>query len=151
MAQRATATPPARPQPSQLAIEFQQCQRRCANRPVDHFPWKDFHLRMSGHGYVVGTDWAMTTFDTRTEDQFFDHRRLQTIDENTEVLFFHPFDPLNYSTDSLDYNTVEDCKDQADKPVQESVLKKIYAGTMSTLSQIELKARGFYYHLFGRP
>ncbi|EJD03647.1 uncharacterized protein FOMMEDRAFT_166999 [Fomitiporia mediterranea MF3/22] len=149
MAQRARSTPPARPQPSQLAITFQQCQKRYANRPIDHFPWKDFHLRMSGHGYVVGTDWAMSTFDTRTEDQFFDRKRLQTIDENTEVLFFHPFDPLNYSNDALDFNVAEDDKVWFEEPALEGVLKKLYVGTKSALSQLELKARRVYYHLFG--
>ncbi|EJD03653.1 uncharacterized protein FOMMEDRAFT_167002 [Fomitiporia mediterranea MF3/22] len=151
MTQRVTSAPFTRPQPSQLAIEFQQSQKRYATRPINHFPWKDFHLRMSGHGYVIGTDWAMTTFDTRTEDQFFDRKRLQTIDENTEVLYFHPFDPLNYSNDSLDFNIEEDTSDQLERPGQEGVLKKIYVGTKSALSQIELKARGFFYHLFGHP
>ncbi|EJD03610.1 uncharacterized protein FOMMEDRAFT_154694 [Fomitiporia mediterranea MF3/22] len=151
MTQRVTSTPLARPQSSQLAIEFQQCQRRYASRPIDHFPWKDFHLRMSGHGYVVGTDWAMATFDTRTDDQFFDRKRLQTIDENTEVLFFHPFDPLNFSTDSLAFNVIEDTRDQLEEPGQEGVLMKLYVGTKSALAQIELKARSFYHHLFGRP
>ncbi|EJD03621.1 uncharacterized protein FOMMEDRAFT_154713 [Fomitiporia mediterranea MF3/22] len=149
MIQRTTSTPTARPQPSQLVVTCQQCQKRYANRPMDHFPWKDFHLRMSGHGYVVGTDWAMTTFDTRTEDQFFDRKRLQTIDENTEVLFFHPFDPLNYSVESLDFNVVEEDRDRSEKPAQEGVLRRVYSVTKSALSQVELKARSLYHHLFG--
>ncbi|EJD03617.1 uncharacterized protein FOMMEDRAFT_154706 [Fomitiporia mediterranea MF3/22] len=135
---RVTCAPPSRPQPPQLAITIQKCQRRYANRPVDHFPWKDFHLKMSGHGYVVGTDWAMTMFDTRTDDQFFDRKRLPTpsnqIDEDTEVLFFHLFDPLKYSSGSLDLNVAEGTRDQSLKPVQESVCRRVYVGTKSALS-----------------
>lgn len=89
--------PPVRPQPTHTSIVFHQTQKRYAQRPINHFPWKDFHLQTSSQGYVVGSDWAMVsctffvcisvpadslsqaTFDNRTDDQFFDSKRLQTV------------------------------------------------------------------------
>ncbi|EJD03618.1 uncharacterized protein FOMMEDRAFT_19012, partial [Fomitiporia mediterranea MF3/22] len=69
-------TPPVRPRPAHLATASREARRCNDSHPVDKFPWED--LRMSRHGFLVGADWAMTTFDTRRNDQFFDPKRLQT-------------------------------------------------------------------------
>ncbi|KAL5533919.1 hypothetical protein ACEPAG_379 [Sanghuangporus baumii] len=107
---RAHPSPHIRPESAHIAIRFQKTQRRYAQRPISHFPWKDFHLKMSSQGYVVGSDWAMTTFDDRTDDQFFDSKRLQTIDEGTEVRYFFPYDPLNYSSGLDELNILDEVR-----------------------------------------
>ncbi|KAL5494929.1 hypothetical protein ACEPAI_391 [Sanghuangporus weigelae] len=107
---RAHPSPPIPPEPAHIAITFQKTQRRYAQRPISQFPWKDFHLKMTSQGYVVGSDWAMTTFDERTDDQFFDSKRLQTIDEGTEVRYFFPYDPLNYSSGLDELNIVDEVR-----------------------------------------
>ncbi|EJD03614.1 uncharacterized protein FOMMEDRAFT_154700 [Fomitiporia mediterranea MF3/22] len=108
MTQSVTFIPPVRPQPARLAIAFQETRRRDVHRSVNVFPWQN--VKMPCHGFVVGTDWAMTTFDNRRDDQFSDSKRLQTINEETEVRFIHPYDSQEYTRHRVDFNVLEEIR-----------------------------------------
>ncbi|KAL5519287.1 hypothetical protein ACEPAH_970 [Sanghuangporus vaninii] len=129
---RAYRSSPIPPDPVHIAITFQRTQRRYAQRPISQFPWKDFHLNMTSQGYVVGSDWAMTTFDDRTDDQFFDSKRLQTIDEGTEVRYFFPYDPLNYSSDVDELNIVDEVR-HLDLHQKDNLVERAFYGTKACL------------------
>ncbi|KAL5494930.1 hypothetical protein ACEPAI_392 [Sanghuangporus weigelae] len=144
---RAHPSPPIPPEPAHIAITFQKTQRRYAQRPISQFPWKDFHLKMTSQGYVVGSDWAMTTFDERTDDQFFDSKRLQTIDEGTEVRYFFPYDPLNYSSDLDELIMVDEVR-RLDLRRKESLVERTFFGTKDYLTHVGYRIRIFFRRLF---
>ncbi|EJD03607.1 uncharacterized protein FOMMEDRAFT_19009 [Fomitiporia mediterranea MF3/22] len=123
MTQPTTPALPVRPRPARLAVSFQEPQGCYVHNLVDKFPRND--LRMPRHGFVIGTDWAMTTFDNRRDDQFFDSKRLQTINEGTEVRFFHPYDTLGYSSDGVDFNVLEEIR-QLDMHRHEGFVKRSF-------------------------
>ncbi|EJD03652.1 uncharacterized protein FOMMEDRAFT_154753 [Fomitiporia mediterranea MF3/22] len=130
MAQFATPTPPVRPQPAHLAIAVQETRGRYTHRPVDQFPWKG--LKIPRHGFVVEPDWVMATFDNRRNDQFFDSKCLQTINEGTEVRFFHPYDTLGYSRDGVDFDVLEEMR-QLDMHRHESFVERLFTATKSAV------------------
>lgn len=103
---------------------------------------------MSRHGFLVGADWAMTTFDTRRNDQFFDPKRLQTINEGTEVRFFHPCEPLGYSRDGVDLTVLEEIR-QLDMNRREGVVKRLFVATKSAVNRFVRGVCDFCGKLFG--
>ncbi|KAL5533920.1 hypothetical protein ACEPAG_380 [Sanghuangporus baumii] len=137
---------PDPPKPAHMAVMFHRTQRRFAQRPINHFPWRDFHLRMSSQGYVVGSDWAMTSFDDRTEDQFLDSKRLQTIDEGTEIRYFYPYDPLNYSSGVDNLNVVDEVR-RLDLHQRESITERVFRRVKDYLTHICYQIRDFCRHL----
>ncbi|KAH8118206.1 hypothetical protein DFH11DRAFT_884477 [Phellopilus nigrolimitatus] len=98
----------------------------------------------TGLGSTLGTDWSMTTFDGRSDDQSFDSSRLQTIDETSEVAYFHPFKPLEY----LDYDALEYVQNAwiHDTP-HESFARKLVTKIRSALADISKKARKIWHLL----
>ncbi|EJD03611.1 uncharacterized protein FOMMEDRAFT_154695 [Fomitiporia mediterranea MF3/22] len=129
---------PVRPQPARLAIAFQETRRRDVHRSVNVFPWRN--VKMPCHGFVVGTDWAMTTFDNRRDGQVFDSKHLQTINEETEVRFIHPYDSHEYTRHRVDLTVLEEIR-HLDMHRHEGFMKRLYAATKSAVYRL---VRGVY-------
>ncbi|THH07355.1 hypothetical protein EW145_g3438 [Phellinidium pouzarii] len=131
-----SSTSLARPELAFPSISYKISQSRYVYPNVDHLPRKYFHFARTSKGRMLGSDWSMTTFDDRKDDQFFDPTRLQTIEETSEVPYFLPFMPLECSSSTLSYDDVEYVSHRDAPVIVEKLMDRLFGKTKSALLNI---------------